>query len=78
MGKILTPEPTSVYLRYTLCELYQTSALADTPIMSVNNYCSRLLMSAKALVWYNSHNVYRKYTLVGSGVRIFPIFTARI
>ena len=29
-GKILTPEPTSVYLRYTLCELYRTSALTDT------------------------------------------------
>ena len=36
----LTPEVTSVNLRYTLCELYQTSALADTPIVSGNYYCS--------------------------------------
>ena len=29
-GEILTPEPTSVYLRYTWFELYRTSALAET------------------------------------------------
>ena len=74
----MIPEVTYVNLRYTLCELHRTSALADTPIVSGNHNCSRLLVSAKALVRYNSHNVYRKYTLVGSGVRTFPIFTARI